>query len=53
MTDIDDLNDVWYEVYYKCPNCESEWTEEYDCACDSECPDCETGDITPYFFEEI
>ncbi len=33
-------------VQYQCPNCEHLWQEEWSCACDSECPKCDTRNIT-------
>jgi len=30
----------WYRIFYECPECDVEWEDEWDCACDSECPVC-------------
>ena len=38
-------SEEWLEIKYKCPRCHNEWTEEYDCACDSEC-ECGLKNIT-------
>lgn len=40
-----------YLNYYTCPVCEHEWKDEWSCACDDECPECGTGDISPYHYE--
>jgi hypothetical protein len=26
--------------YYECPECNYEWQDEWDCACDDDCPNC-------------
>ena len=28
--------------HYKCTNCGYDWYDEWDCACDDECPQCGT-----------
>lgn len=33
-------------IQYECPTCGKQWTEVYECACDSECPECGEGAIT-------
>ena len=33
-------------INYECPTCGHQWTELYECACDSECPECGEGAIT-------
>lgn len=38
-------------VYYTCPKCDHSWEEEWDCACDSECPECGTENISPFEYE--
>lgn len=40
-----------YKIDYKCPNCGYRWAEYYDCACDSECSECGTRDITAVDWE--
>ena len=32
-------------VKYKCPDCGHEWEEQYESACDSECPSCDAQNI--------
>lgn len=39
-------------IDYRCPNCGHEWTEQWSCACDSECPECGTTDITALIWED-
>ena len=32
----------WFEKSYLCPECATEWTDEWSCACDDRCPTCRT-----------
>jgi hypothetical protein len=34
--------------HYRCPECQTEWTDEWDCACDDKCPECGCRNISPY-----
>jgi hypothetical protein len=40
-----------YLNYYV--HCRTEWTDEWDCMCNDECPACQTKDIEPYQSQEI
>ena len=42
----------WYIIYYKCPMCDAEWEDEWDCAVDAECPECDHRHINPEHYEE-
>ena len=55
-----------YLIAYRCPRCMGEWTEEWSCACDSECPNCDlrhiealayvvcyTGEVTNFDIAEL
>lgn len=37
--------------YYYCPYCDEAWDDEWDCACDDECPQC-GKDFTPFDDED-
>jgi predicted Zn-ribbon and HTH transcriptional regulator len=51
--DEDDQDDeTLLRIFYKCPECGHEW-EEWTSACDSECPECETKNISPVRYEEL
>lgn len=52
-TDYQHEPERWFRIVYECPECGYEWSEEWSCACDSECPNCHTGDITAKDWEEI
>lgn len=43
----------WYGINYECYKCGCEWYEEYDCACDSQCPECDAKNVTAKNYEEI
>jgi hypothetical protein len=40
------------DIQYLCPECGHEWEEQWDCACDSECPHCGLEAIIPLSFSE-
>jgi predicted Zn-ribbon and HTH transcriptional regulator len=40
------------DIEYRCPECGHEWTEQWTCACDSECPNCGTEDIVALDWSE-
>lgn len=48
-----DEDEKMLRVFYKCPNCGEEWDEELETACDGECGECDTENITPVRHEEI
>ena len=39
-------------IYYECPDCGHLWQEEYECACDSTCPECGTRNIQALEWED-
>lgn len=43
---------VTFINHYHCNICKTEWEDEWDCQCDSECPSC-GRDYTPYKSDEI
>src|SRR6185436_18525750 len=38
--------------YYRCPRCAKDWTDEWDCMCDDDCPHCGCRHISPYRSED-
>ena len=40
-------------IKYECPKCKHKWHEVWSSACDSECPKCETENITPVSYSEL
>lgn len=44
---------LWLSIDYECPNCGHEWSEEWSCACDSTCPECEERDCQAVTWTDI
>ncbi len=38
--------------HYRCPTCQLDWQDEWDCACDDRCPSCHKA-IAPYHSDLI
>jgi hypothetical protein len=43
---------IKYINYYRCPDCNIEWQDEWSCACDDECPVCAIS-YSPYMSVDI
>lgn len=44
--------EVTLDIRYRCPTCAHTWEEQYSSACDSECPKCQTENITSLQYKE-
>ena len=42
-----------FRNHYKCPECSTTWADEWDAACDDDCPECGQRHITPYKSDDI
>lgn len=42
-----------FRNFYRCPQCETEWEDEWDSTCDDDCPACGCRHISPYQSEDI
>lgn len=42
-----------YNNHYKCPRCNSEWWDAWDCQVDDDCPYCGKRHITPFESEDL
>lgn len=42
----------WLNIEYGCPNCGHDWEDQWSCACDSECPECGTKDISALSWDD-
>ena len=38
---------AWFLNYYKCDRCGGEWTDEWSCMCDDDCPHCSARHMSP------
>lgn len=47
----------WYVMQYRHTDCTVEpgveWEDDWDCACNSECPACGMKDIEPFSVEDV
>jgi DNA-directed RNA polymerase subunit RPC12/RpoP len=48
-----DEEPIRFRNHYKCPRCGTEWTDEWSCACNDACPQCDMKDIMPVRSEDI
>lgn len=37
----------WFENFYHCPLCDTEWSDEWSCMCNDKCPNC-NAEIEPF-----
>jgi len=44
---------IMYLNHYRCPECDTEWDDEWDCMCDDECPECGLKNISPFESEDL
>lgn len=44
---FDNEVEMKYENHYKCPYCNVEWDDTWDCMCNDKCPEC-NKEIEPY-----
>jgi predicted nucleic acid-binding Zn-ribbon protein len=44
---------AWFCNHYKCANCGSEWSDDWSCMCDDDCPHCDARHMSPYESEDL
>lgn len=44
---------AWYLNHYKCARCNREWTDEWSCMCDDDCPHCGARHMSPYESDDL
>ena len=44
---------AWFLNHHVCYRCDQEWTDEWSCMCDDECPHCGARDSTPIDSEDL
>ena len=38
---------AWFLNYYTCDRCGDDWTDEWSCTCDDDCPNCGARHMSP------
>lgn len=44
---------AWFRNYYRCDRCRSEWTDNWSCMCDDDCPHCGARHMSPYESDDL
>ncbi len=44
---------AWYRNHYECARCGSEWTDEWSCQCDDDCPHCGARHMSPVESDDL
>lgn len=44
---------AWFRNYYECARCHHDWTDEWSCMCDDDCPACGARHMSPYESDDL
>ena len=44
---------AWFQNYYTCARCGRDWTDEWSCMCDDDCPDCGARHMSPVDSDDL
>ncbi len=44
---------AWFLNHYECDRCGREWTDEWSCTCDDDCPHCGARHMSPSDSEDL
>ena len=44
---------AWFRNYYHCGRCGSDWSDEWSCCCDDDCPDCGARHWSPVNCDDL
>ena len=44
---------AWYRNYYQCARCDYEWSDEWSCMCDDDCPHCGARHMSPFESDDL
>jgi hypothetical protein len=44
---------AWYCNHYACARCGHEWSDEWSCMCDDDCPECDARHMSPGDSDEL
>lgn len=44
---------AWFANHYQCARCANEWTDEWSCTCDDDCPACGARHMSPLDSDDL
>jgi len=44
---------AWFLNNYVCDQCDGDWTDEWSCCCDDQCPHCGARDMSPVESDDL
>ena len=44
---------AWYQNHYTCDRCGGDWTDEWSCTCDDDCPNCGARHMSPHDSDDL
>jgi len=44
---------TWFLNHYSCERCGEDWTDEWSCMCDDDCPECGARHMSPYDSDDL
>ena len=44
---------AWYLNHYTCDRCDADWTDEWSCMCDHDCPECGARHMSPHDSDDL
>lgn len=44
---------AWYRNHYRCALCDYDWSDEWSCTCEDDCPSCGARHMTPYDSDDL
>jgi predicted nucleic acid-binding Zn-ribbon protein len=44
---------AWFLNYYTCDRCGEDWTDEWSCRCDDDCPNCGARHMSPHDSDDL
>ena len=44
---------AWFRNHYECARCGAEWTDDWSCTCDDDCPDCGARHMSPVDSDDL
>jgi predicted nucleic acid-binding Zn-ribbon protein len=44
---------AWFLNHYTCDRCGEDWTDEWSCMCDDDCPECGARHMSPYESDDL